>query len=223
MSTETTNLPLNYGVLLFPGFQALDVFGPLDALNILAQELPLNLSIIAATLDPVSTKIPTQILPNTTSTFAQSIVPTHTFSTAPPLDVLIVPGGLGTRVPTGLESTIAFIAHTYPKLRYLLTVCTGSGLAARAGVLDGRRATTNKRAWGETTALGPRVEWVSRARWVVDGNVYTSSGVSAGIDATFALIGEVYGKDKAKNIADRMEYERHADPTWDPFADLYNL
>lgn len=57
----------------------------------------------------------------------------------------------------------------------------------------------------------------------MDGNVYTSSGVSAGIDATFALIGEVYGKERAKSIADRMEYERHEDPAWDPFADLYNL
>lgn len=222
MSTETRSLPVNYGVLLFPGFQALDVFGPLDALNILAQERPLNLSIVAATLNPVSTRTPTDAPTPTSSSFAQSIVPTHTFATTPPLDVLIVPGGLGTRAP-GLEPTIAFIARTYPTLQYLLTVCTGSGLAARAGVLDGKRATTNKRAWGETTALGPRVEWVPRARWVVDGNMYTSSGVSAGIDATFALIEAVYGAEIAKSIADRMEYERHTDSAWDPFAELNNL
>ena len=64
---------------------------------------------------------------------------------------------------------------------------------------------------------------MAHARWVVDGNIWTSSGVSAGIDCMLAFISEVYGEDVAKGIADGMEYERHTDPTWDPFADLYGL
>lgn len=154
----------------------------------------------------------------------QDVLPTHTFETAPPLDVLLVPGGRGAREFTpAVEGTVDFIRKTYPNLKYLITVCTGSGLAARAGVLDGKRATTNKMAFHETAALGPKVNWVSRARWVTDGNIWTSSGVSAGIDVTFAWIQEVYGEAKAQKIADWIEYTWHKDPSSDPFADLYGL
>jgi transcriptional regulator GlxA family with amidase domain len=75
----------------------------------------------------------------------------------------------------------------------------------------------------EMSALRPEVEWVARARWVVDGNVWTSSGVSAGIDVTLAWMGEVFGKEKAQRIADWIEYSRHEDPDVDPFAELYGL
>ncbi|GKT45026.1 isonitrile hydratase [Colletotrichum spaethianum] len=213
---------LNFGVVVFPAFQALDVFGPLDALNLLARSYNMNLYTIAETLDPVSTKQNTTHKPaTTTSDFGQRIVPTHTFQTAPPLDVLIVPGGQGTRYP-GISTAINFIRERFDSLQYLLTVCTGSGVAARAGVLDGRRATTNKLSWEETIALRPEVDWIHKARWVQDGHVWTSSGISAGIDLTFAWIGAVYGKDVAKNIADRMEYTPVEDPSWDPFADLWD-
>ncbi len=84
-------------------------------------------------------------------------------------------------------------------------MCNGAGLAARAGVLDGKRATTNKSVWARTIALGPKVKWVAEARWVTDGNVWTSSGVSAGIDVTIAFISAVYGEVNATNIANGME------------------
>jgi transcriptional regulator GlxA family with amidase domain len=71
--------------------------------------------------------------------------------------------------------------------------------------------------------LGPEVKWVARARWVTDGNIWTSSGVSAGIDVILAWIEEVFGKDKAKAIAEGNEYTRHEDPDFDPFAELYGL
>jgi transcriptional regulator GlxA family with amidase domain len=150
-------------------------------------------------------------------------VPTHTFATAP-LDILLVPGGLGTRGSAlPVEEAIAFIRNTYRQLKYLITVCTGSGLAARAGVLDGKQATTNKMAWAEITALGPNVLWNPRARWVTDGNIWTSSGVSAGIDVTLAWIEEVFDKKMAQRIADGIEYNRHEDPSLDPFAELYGF
>jgi transcriptional regulator GlxA family with amidase domain len=214
------NEPLRIGVILFPGFQALDVFGPLDALNILSRSQNLiTLALLSSTLEPVTTK-PTG-LPNA---IGQFILPTHTFASAPPLDVLLVPGGQGTRNATpAVEEVIAYIRDVYPQLKFLLTVCTGAGLAARAGVLDGKRATTNKHAWATVTPLGPNVQWLPQARWVVDGNVWTSSGVSAGIDLTLAWIATLFGEDVAQGIADGMEYERHKDPNWDPFAALYGL
>jgi transcriptional regulator GlxA family with amidase domain len=216
--SETT-APLRIGGILFPGFQALDLFGPLDALNVLSQRKSVTLSLIASTLDPVSTEVaqfPTSI--------GQNVVPTHTFSTAPGLDVLLIPGGWGTRASSpAMDELISFIKDRYPSLKYLITVCTGSRLAAMAGVLDGKRATTNKRAWESTKALGLNVKWVSHARWVADGNCWTSSGVTAGIDVIFAWIEEVYGREVATEVANVIEYERHEDSTWDPFADLYNL
>jgi len=215
--------PSNYGIVLFPAFQALDAFGPLDALNMLAKQRPMNLSIIASTLDPVSTKSTDASSNPHNSDFGQSVVPTHTFSQPPAsLDVLIVPGGLGTRT-TDVSEMVTFIKDTYPRLQYLITVCTGAGLAARSGILDGKRATTNKAAWKITTELGPRVNWVPHARWVTDGNIWTSAGISAGIDVIFAFIKEVYGDEIATTLANNMEYERHMDASWDPFAELHHL
>ncbi|KFY25147.1 hypothetical protein V493_04811 [Pseudogymnoascus sp. VKM F-4281 (FW-2241)] len=217
-------LPLNFGVLLFPAFQALDVFGPLDALNLFSQQRKLNLALIAPTLDPVSTASRHPAMNPFNSSFSESILPTHTFDTAPPLDVLLIPGGIGTRSPDPFfDDHLAFIRSRFPKLRYLITVCTGAHLAARAGVLDGRKATTNKRAWADAPKYGPKVKWIAHARWVADGKVWTSAGVSAGIDAMLAWVGEVYGADHADELALFMEYERHGDPSWDPFAEYYNI
>ncbi|KAF9880863.1 amidohydrolase [Colletotrichum karsti] len=225
--------PVNFGIVVFPAFQALDVFGPLDALNLLSRNYEMNLSVIAETRNPVSTKqvpgaqqqpgaIPAAApaVPQANSDFGQTILPTHTFQTAPPLDVLIVPGGQGTRY-AGIRTSIDFVKERFPELQYLITVCTGAGVAARAGVLDGKRATTNKLSWDQTIALRPEVNWVHKARWVEDGNVWTSSGISAGIDVTFAWIRAVYGNDVGKNVADRMEYTPVEDSSWDPFADLW--
>ncbi|KAG6832772.1 hypothetical protein H0H87_000425 [Tephrocybe sp. NHM501043] len=204
--------------------EALDAFGPLDALNTLAKVSThtLKLFVIAATLDPVSTKPPSFVSP-TPIAFSESIVPTHTFETAPQLDVLIVPGGWGIRDPDAVQGLADFIAKVYPSLKYLISVCTGAVVVAKAGVLDGKRATTNKRSWEWATSSSEKVEWVARARWVVDGNIWTSSGVSAGIDVIFAWIKEVYGENTATEIANILEYERHTDPSWDPFSDLYDL
>ncbi|KAG6808957.1 hypothetical protein H0H92_002244 [Tricholoma furcatifolium] len=214
-------VPLNFGVILYPGFQALDVFGPLDALNTLAliSPHPLTLSIIASTLDPVSTKPPPSTAP--AIAVSQSVVPTHTFANAPPLDVLLIPGGRGARDASIVQDAVEFTAHVYPSLKYLITVCTGSVIAARAGVLDHRRATSNKASWQWVIEQRKEVVWVPQARWVVDENVWSSSGISAGIDVMFAWIGEVYGEETAKGLAQRLEYERHTDASWDPFAELY--
>lgn len=178
----------------------------------------INLVVIADTLKPVST----ESRPSTVgSRFGQSVVPTHTFLTAPPLDLLIVPGGLGTRA-TGLESARAYIKKTVPDLQYLLTICTGSGLVASTGVLDGRKATSNKAAWEWVTGQGPKVNWVPKARWTQDGKIWTSSGVAAGIDATYAFVEAIYGLEATNWILSKVEYERHTDASWDPWADYYN-
>ncbi|KAM0332287.1 hypothetical protein ACHAQA_002563 [Verticillium albo-atrum] len=212
-------VPVNFGMVVFTGFQALDVFGPLDVFNLLAFTQRINLHIIAPTLDPVQTYPPWN--QGVGSKWSQSIVPTHTFADPPKdLDVLFVPGGAGTRDANIAEITqvIKYVEEVYPSLQHILSICTGAGILARAGVLDGRNATTNKRAWVQTTALGPATNWIAKARWVVDGNVYTSSGISAGIDAALAYISDIWGEATAVDLAARAEFNRVVDPADDPFA-----
>lgn len=113
---------------------------------------------------------------------APSFMATHSFADAPPLDILLIPGGGGSRYLSAINDTAIedFARERYPSLKYLLSVCTGSAFLAKAGLLDGRKATTNKAAWSFPTEFGNNVTWVPTARWVVDGNVWSSSGVSAG-------------------------------------------
>jgi transcriptional regulator GlxA family with amidase domain len=228
--------PTKYAVVLYPGFQALDVFGPLDALNFLSKVRPLELSIIAQTLDPVSTRLEGSDL-----TIGQSVVPTHTFDNAPDdIEVLLVPGGIGARKLELTQPVVDFVKRTYPGLKFLLTVCTGSALTARAGVMDGKQATSNKRGFDwvsvhpgllslllhslkfrQVTTQGPKVRWVRQARWVTDGNVWTSSGVSAGMDMIYAFASAQYGEDVANDLAQSGEYVRNTNSADDQFAALY--
>lgn len=227
---QTTNStpPVRIGMILFPAFTPLDVFGPLDMLNTLSLSKPLDLSLIAQTLEPVSTRLKNHQQAN--SNFSQSIVPTHTFANPPSdLDVLFVPGGPGTRAVKSpdpslrLTDLIAYIKATYPSLKYIVSVCTGAQLLAQAGVLDGRTATTNKQAFKEMAVYGPATYWRAHARWVVDGNVYTSAGVTAGIDATLQFIEDIWGEATATRTATIIEHVRHLTPDDDPFSTALGL
>ncbi|PGG96440.1 hypothetical protein AJ79_09592 [Helicocarpus griseus UAMH5409] len=210
--------PKHYAALIFPGFQALDLFGPLDILNLLGKGREIKLSLIGPTMDPVSTDDPEPNSNKFNSTSYQSVVPTHTYETAPKdIEVLLLPGGAGTRHDETVEPVIKFVADIYPKLRYLLTVCTGSSVAARAGILDGKNATTNKLRFQDISKANPQVQWKQRARWVVDGNIWTSSGISAGIDNMLAFVEHAYNRTTAKTMAKVLEYEWNENSEDDPF------
>lgn len=238
--TNTTTLPTRFGLLLFPHFQALDVFGPMDVFNTISMlysnSTTMHLSILSRTLEPVSSAMPGM---SGSGNFGQSIVPTITFDQyllannysyadavvngtgSDDIEVLLVPGGGGTRQP--LTSEIAFVKAIYPSLRYIISVCTGATLLSRAGVLDHRRATTNKRAWAWATSTGPNVTWVPMARWVEDGNIFSSSGVSAGSDVAYAWVARVYGEDVAQYISLSNEYRREVDAGRDEFAAVWDV
>ena len=133
-----------------------------------------------------------------------------------------MPGGPGARA-ADMQPAVDFIASVYPSLQYLISVCTGAPLVARTGLVDGMRATTNKRAWEWVIEQRPQVKWVARARWVVDRKWWSSSGVSAGLDVAFAWIGHVWGQEVAEEVSVKMEYTRWKESTRDPFADVYGL
>jgi hypothetical protein len=119
------------------------------------------------------------------SDFGHVITPrieaTHNFKNAPALDILFVPGGLGvvTLEETNNTSVEDFIKIRLESLEYLVGVSFGAVSLARAGVLDGKRATTNKSAWKWITERGPNVTWVPQARWVEDGKIWTTSGMAS--------------------------------------------
>jgi putative intracellular protease/amidase len=148
----------------------------------------MTLAVIAAAAGPVTSGAPRHQMMTGTPPMdlgymlQPTVVATHTFRNAPALDVLLVPGGLGNLAleQAGDTSIEDFVRLRFDEVDYLLSVCTGAISLAKAGVLDGRRATSNKAAWGQVTASGKNVSWVPTARWVADGKVWTSSGVSAG-------------------------------------------
>lgn len=129
---------LRIGLVLFPGFDALDAFGPMDCLNALSSKRHITLSVLSHTLDPVSTKSPFA-----RQSVGQSVMPTHTFANAPALDVLIIPGGPGTHClgSEAIEAAVNFIAASYPRLKYLIAIRKGCGLVALSGVFSIKLAT----------------------------------------------------------------------------------
>lgn len=167
---NATDVPRSFGFLLFRAIDPLDVMGPNEVLFTMGRFYQINVALISETLDLVTSEPQSASMNKHNSSTWTQIQPTHTFGTAPDLDVLIVPGGAGTRSPA-LNSTIEFIRTTFPKVKYFMTVCTGAMLAAKAGVLDGRNATTNKQAWLTVINTGPKTNWIGDARYVVDGKI----------------------------------------------------
>jgi transcriptional regulator GlxA family with amidase domain len=199
------------GVLLFEGFELLDVFGPLEAGGMLAKGGNWRLTTTAESAGPVA------------SAQTPRAVADHALADCPLLDVIVVPGGIGTRRLVSSEPVLDWLRARSAQATIVTSVCTGAGLLARAGLLDGRRATTNKRSFAWVVEQGPRVEWVREARWVEDGKFFTSAGVSAGIDMTCAVIAKLAGPEAAEQAVAGMEYDWHRDPSWDPFAKLAGL
>jgi transcriptional regulator GlxA family with amidase domain len=135
-----------------------------------------------------------------------------------PEGALLIPGGMGTRSLVDDEGFIGKLALPAGKAPFVLTVCTGSALLAKTGLLDGRNATSNKKAFPWVQSTRPEVNWIKRARWVVDDKFYTSSGVSAGIDMALGFVKDIHGPRKAHEIRDTIEYVWNEDSTVDPFA-----
>lgn len=127
----------------------------------------------------------------------------------------------GTRPLVNDRDFIEVLKQIASKSIYCLTVCTGSALLAKTGLLDRRQATTNKRAFEWVKSISSSVDWIARARWVVDGKFYTSSGVSAGMDMSLGFIADRFGSHVSADIADAIEYIWNADKGNDLFAREY--
>ena len=199
--------PITVGGVLFEGFEILDFFGPLEM-------FPFNKTKIVTLGEKEG---PIQSAHGPTCHVDQA------FGEIDRVDVLLIPGGYGTRKEVNNEKLIGNIRDYSVKASYVATVCTGSALLAKTGLLDGIKATSNKMAFEWVTSQGPQVNWVPKARWVEDGKFFTASGVSAGMDMALGLIEKIFDKETSLQIARAAEYEWHSDKSWDPFAKLAGL
>lgn len=196
-------------IILFEQFETLDVFGPVEIFGCLPDMFKLNfISLNGKTVSSAQ-----NVKVETNKYEKENDENTITF----------IPGGMGTREKINDKNLINFIKDIAIESKYIMSVCTGSALLAKTGLLDGKKATTNKRAFDWVVSQGKDVIWISKSRWVSDGNIFTSSGVSAGIDMTLGFVSELLGKEKAKEISNKIEYKWNEDKEWDPFAELYGL
>lgn len=193
------------GVLLFEGFELLDVFGPVELLSQLPDDY--SITFVAPAPGPVR------------SSQGAEVVATDSLRQVAGVDIVMVPGGIGTRRLADDSEFLASLQAWARRSSLVTSVCTGSALLAAAGLLEGYRATSNKRAFGWASSHGTDVTWVHRARWVHDRDRWTSSGVAAGMDMTAALIAHLSGTEAAERAARQIELELHTDADWDPFAD----
>ncbi|MFK7812705.1 MAG: DJ-1/PfpI family protein [Maribacter sp.] len=134
-----------------------------------------------------------------------------------PPNIVLVPGGMGTRKEVNNTELLTAIKELSLASDYVLSVCTGSALLAKSGVLEGKQATSNKRAFSWASSQSDKVDWDKKARWKVDGKYYTSSGVSAGMDMTLGFIADRHGIDFARKVAKEIEYNWIEDKDNDGF------
>ena len=194
---------LDINIVVFDGFEPLDVFGPFEVfINTYGTRVRLF------SLDGPGVKV------GEGGVRVEAVGPEEIDSKG----VLLIPGGSGTRSLVGDDQWIKQLASLAARSPQVMTVCTGSALLAAAGVLDGRRATSNDLAFDWVVSTGERVDWIKDARWVVDGKFRTSSGISAGIDMALAFVEETCGSEAAEKASRQMEYIRNRDSGYDPFA-----
>jgi len=199
-----TDPKLTLGAVFYDQFELLDSYGPLEMFGSLGPAL--SIVTVAEQAGPVA------------SAQGPKTVAEYGFDDCPKLDLVLLPGGIGTLAALANERLLDFLRKRSTEAEVTMSVCSGSALLAKAGLLDGLRATSNKQFFDLAVQQSDRVEWAEAARWVDAGKFVTSSGVSAGMDMALAVIARLFSEADAQRIADLTEYTRHTDPDVDPFV-----
>ncbi len=190
--------PLRIAIALFPDAEELDWAGPWEVLSAWAKNSPddgVEVFTIARTLDPVTCAKGLRVLPD------------HTWESAPRFDVLVYPGGRGTRPQLGDEDVRGWIRKVASTGALMTSVCTGALVFADAGLLDGRPATTH---WGSLEllpTLGRDIDVRPDERFVDAGEVITAAGVSAGIDMALHLVRRLHSEERAREVRRYIQYD----------------
>ncbi|NMM45809.1 DJ-1/PfpI family protein [Rhodospirillaceae bacterium KN72] len=187
-------MSVTYGILLFEDFEELDAIGPWEVFGMAAEEKPGDrLICISRDGQPVRARKGLRVIPD------------YSFANCPPLDVLLVPGGDGSKLLVDDKEVLSWIAERGAAATWATSVCTGARLMIKSGLAKGKRVTTHWsaidpiRSWGETDVL-------SGPRFVRDGKLVTAAGVSAGIDMALWIVGQLYDPDFARTVQHEMEY-----------------
>ena len=187
-------MALTIGILIFDDFEELDAIGPWEVFSYTKFLSPEDRVVtIAPTHEPVR------------AAKGLRVIPDHSFADAPQLDVVLVPGGQGTRREVNNPVLIDWLRKVGAQCKWVTSVCTGALLLHEAGFAKGKRVTTH---WGFIDQLQARgdVEVLKHIRWVRDGNLVTAAGVSAGIDMALWLVGQIHGVDFARKVQKGIEY-----------------
>jgi len=197
------------GILIFPNVEVLDFCGPFEVFSVARlneerrreEPSPFDVILVAEKKEVV------------TATGGLRVMPDHTLASCPPLEILVVPGGWGTRREIANESLLAWIRERGKQVETLTSVCTGAMLLGGAGLLDGRRATTHWRALDWMRASFPQITVEDQLHVVEDGRILTSAGISAGIDMALRVVTRYYGEAVGRATARHMEYPFPEDNT----------
>ncbi len=186
-------------LMLFDDVDTLDFSGPLEVFSITGQRAtgPVPFSV---------TTVAERQLPPVTTRSGLRITPYYTYANAPQADILIVPGGLGARHERHNPVTINFIRRQAHGAELVFSVCTGALLLGAAGLLDGLRATTHHRALDELAETAPACSIVRDVRYVDNGKIITSAGITAGIDTALYVVNRLTNQDTALETARHLEY-----------------
>lgn len=188
----------NVGILIFNDVEVLDFAGPFEVFSV-ASELNnsklFNVFTVAKSLTPVTT------------VNGLSVNPNYDFNNTPPLDILIIPGGFGTRQLLKDTKTLAWIQESIQNTELTITICTGSSVLGKLGILDNQPYCTHYSMYGFMEELVPTGFPQKSKRFIGFDKFYTSGGISAGIDVSFHCVEMLYGKDIAQQTAAYMEYK----------------
>jgi transcriptional regulator GlxA family with amidase domain len=194
------------GILIFDGVEVLDFAGPFEVFSRTRlvpgaearrsdESAPFQVFTVAKSRTPIST------------TGGLQVIPHYAFADAPAIDVLVVPGGFGSRALLHDAETLDWVRRTAAVARRVTSVCTGSLVLAKAGLLRGRRATTHWAALDLLASIDPQV-MVERDLRVVDDSIISSAGVASGIDMAFYVVERLHGREVADETARYIEYRR---------------
>jgi len=186
----------SYGLLIFDDAEELDFVGPWEVFTVSAmiRDQGDSAVLIAEQAGPVRCSKGMRVLPD------------HTFDESPPLDVLLVPGGMGTRREVSNPAILDWIRAVSATAAWTTSVCTGALLLHEAGPARDRRVATHH-SFEQSLRERGNITVISDARYVVDGNLVTSQGVSAGIDMALWLVGALHGREHARAVRRHIQYE----------------
>jgi len=184
-------------ILLFDDVEVLDFAGPFEVFSVTDELADYQLfRVQTVALNPETVRARNGL----------RVVPDHTLDTAPAPDILIVPGGSGSRALLERPALLDWIRHQAQRAEVVASVCTGALLLARAGLLDGLGVTTHYENLAELAALAPAVTVIADRRFIDHGRIATSAGISAGIDLSLHLVARLHGRSTAEKTARYMQY-----------------